>query len=265
MRLQRGEATLAWAKQARYWSSLAWARTQHAPLAIIPPIRTSAKAPASWPGYFARALEASPSSPCGPGRWELNAHVHGRLPYPLRGLAHASRREASFLVPWTSRFDWESVVALRSPSAPDAARVKAWRKYAREGRGGDRAREGALPPALLWWVAGLETYVILDGHDRVQAASLEGVSIAAITLAMLRRDEVNPEWAASASARYARIFEHEDKLSLRSRMEAAGMLLDGHAAHPRFVTHARSNPSLPALFNAAKLKRPEDVQHLFEE
>jgi hypothetical protein len=118
---------------------------------------------------------------------------------------------------------------------------------------------------LLWWVAGLETYVILDGHDRAQAASLEGISLGAVTLAMVTRDAINPEWAASASARYARIFEHENKLSLRSRMEATTMLLEGHAGWPRFVTHARSNPSLPSLFNAAKLKLPEDVQHLFEE
>ena len=46
-------------------------------------------------------------------------------------------------------------------------RLKWWRK---------KAREGSLPPILLWYVSGLNAYLILDGHYRLQAALDEQVA-----------------------------------------------------------------------------------------
>ncbi|RFA21267.1 hypothetical protein B7R25_07815 [Subtercola boreus] len=61
--------------------------------------------------------------------------------------------------------DDASIVPLRSFSPVDSARVRAFRRL---------ARENVLPPVLLWWVSGLLSYVILDGHDRLIAALKEG-------------------------------------------------------------------------------------------
>ncbi|MER5887480.1 hypothetical protein ABT160_27005 [Streptomyces sp. NPDC001941] len=47
---------------------------------------------------------------------------------------------------------------------PDDGRVKAYRK---------QAREGTLPPVLLWWVSGLDCHLVLDGHARLAAAVAE--------------------------------------------------------------------------------------------
>lgn len=55
-------------------------------------------------------------------------------------------------------------VPLRPLSAPDSGRVKAYRKL---------AREEILPPVLVWWISGLQTDVVLDGHDRLSAALAE--------------------------------------------------------------------------------------------
>jgi hypothetical protein len=55
---------------------------------------------------------------------------------------------------------------LRNFSSESRGRVKSFRKLARDGR---------LPPLLLWWISGLQRYVILDGHDRLLAATLVGV------------------------------------------------------------------------------------------
>ena len=68
-------------------------------------------------------------------------------------------------------------MALRDPSAEDSGRVKAWRKV---------AREGLLPPALLYFVSGLDSWLVLDGHDRLLAARLEGVAPTALTLSSVR-------------------------------------------------------------------------------
>jgi hypothetical protein len=53
------------------------------------------------------------------------------------------------------------LVPLRPLSPTNGSRVKAWRKH---------VESGTLPPVLAWWVAGLSSWVILDGHDRLQAA-----------------------------------------------------------------------------------------------
>jgi hypothetical protein len=62
---------------------------------------------------------------------------------------------------------------LRSRPAEDDARVKAWRKA---------AREGWLPPLLLMWISGLNAYVVLDGHCRLRAAELEAADVDALVL-----------------------------------------------------------------------------------
>ncbi|GAA5017110.1 hypothetical protein [Streptomyces siamensis] len=57
---------------------------------------------------------------------------------------------------------------MRPVPDPGDSRVKAYRK---------QAREGALPPVLLWWVSGLDCHVILDGHARLAAAIAESVEL----------------------------------------------------------------------------------------
>lgn len=46
--------------------------------------------------------------------------------------------------------------------------MKSWRK---------RAREGTLPPLLVYAVSALDMFVLLDGHDRYAAAVAEGVPV----------------------------------------------------------------------------------------
>jgi hypothetical protein len=57
------------------------------------------------------------------------------------------------------------VMPLRAPSPEDDGRVKAWRKH---------ARDGTLPPVLLMYFTLVERWLVVDGHDRLQAAQLEG-------------------------------------------------------------------------------------------
>ncbi|WMX44250.1 hypothetical protein RGF97_04410 [Streptomyces roseicoloratus] len=61
--------------------------------------------------------------------------------------------------------DARDLLPLRALSAPDAPRVKAYRR---------QYREGLLPPVVLWWISGLQSPVVLDGHDRLVAALAEG-------------------------------------------------------------------------------------------
>nr|WP_260859710.1 hypothetical protein [Streptomyces cupreus] len=128
----------------------------------MPPVRSTAmRSDINWPHQYARRLEESDGTPLRDGRWEL------------------ARRDRFEPGVWTEDFvrewptgrlglycggGWHGVLPLRRLSAPAAARVKAYRKH---------AREGTLAPVLLWWVTFLDGWVILDGHDRAVAALAE--------------------------------------------------------------------------------------------
>ncbi|MFG2057494.1 hypothetical protein ACGFI9_26090 [Micromonospora sp. NPDC048930] len=77
--------------------------------------------------------------------------------------------------------DQRDVLPLRRLDPAGGDRVRAWRR---------QARDGVLPPALLWWVSGLHTLTVLDGHDRIVAALAEGKPPPVIVLA----PAVDPTW-----------------------------------------------------------------------
>lgn len=160
-------------------------------------------------------------------------------------------------MPWSFRSpEAANVHALRDPSPPDAARVRSWRKH---------AREGTLPPALLAWISALDGYVVLDGHDRLHAAALEDVTPDAISLHPIREHPLGDAVRDAAIARYERAFRAEARLSARTR-EALGS--DLVRAASSWVTHtssARHEPDLAARFarETEGLRAPEAVARIF--
>ncbi|MGN9765403.1 hypothetical protein ACTMS2_09540 [Micromonospora sp. SD12] len=136
-----------------------------------------------WAHYFASALQAADQSPLYDGRWLLGATATHLEHTPwARSSAH---RWATLLltenpgeIDWFSRQGGWQVLPLRRLSGATDARVKAYRK---------QARAGILPPVLLWWISGLDCYVILDGHDRILAAVAEEQEPPLIALASVDR------------------------------------------------------------------------------
>ncbi|GGM17498.1 hypothetical protein GCM10010129_72090 [Streptomyces fumigatiscleroticus] len=124
-----------------------------------------------WVHACARGLEETPDGPLHDGR---------RLLTPRTAFAPGIRSE-DFVRDWPGGClellcggGWHGVLPLRRLSAPDAPRVKAYRRH---------AREGTLAPVLLWWVSFLDGWLILDGHDRAVAAPAEGAEPACVVLA----------------------------------------------------------------------------------
>jgi hypothetical protein len=104
------------------------------------------------------------------GRWLQRPalHLEAAPGYRLRVVSGGQPLLWARIQDW---WDWSvflrgTVLPLRAPSAEDDGRVKSWRK---------RARDGTLPPALLLYVDILAKWLVLDGHDRLHAALLEGV------------------------------------------------------------------------------------------
>jgi hypothetical protein len=80
--------------------------------------------------------------------------------------------------------DQRDILPLRRLDPAGSDRVRAWRR---------QARDGVLPPALLWWVSGLHTLTVLDGHDRIVAALAEGNPPHVVVLA----PAVDPAWRSA--------------------------------------------------------------------
>lgn len=123
-----------------------------------------------WAKTFAKALsspELCPVSPLGEGFWYLEPQT---LP---AGTIQSIVQQA--FDSGHANFDCRSIAAftLRPMSHESNGRVKWWRKV---------VRQGLLPPILLYWFSGLDSYIVLDGHDRLLAAALENKQIDAISL-----------------------------------------------------------------------------------
>ncbi|KPC63914.1 hypothetical protein [Streptomyces chattanoogensis] len=133
---------------------------------------------ARWANHFADGLRDSANGPLHEGDWQMTrgmpprwdvAENWERLPHHDPAIGH---------ITWFGYGDPDEdrrdLLPLRPLSAPDAPRVKAYRR---------QYREGVLPPVLLWWVGGLDSLVLVDGHDRLAAALAEGGRPAVLALA----------------------------------------------------------------------------------
>lgn len=164
-----------------------------------------------WCRHFARELLARPTPLIAPGRWLLRPmeQVKPTAPYVLdRQLPFEQwhfRTPAcgeQIGVSWTlhsedfpdlqapekvTLVDWwwgGHLLLARYPVDPTSGRVKWWRK---------KCREGALPPVLVWFIGGLASFVILDGHDRLQAALAEGIQPQFLVLSQIRDQVYTPD------------------------------------------------------------------------
>ncbi|RKI49329.1 hypothetical protein D7Y27_03540 [Corallococcus sp. AB004] len=198
LRVMLGEQPLFWMRVDDWWDGCAWLRGPAKLAGAFAPITAEeARRPpdpgspgwwAAWNRWWIHQLEASEPSLLHAGRWCLRplqaAPVTkaqgystvpiigtGVLPEPPCGL------DAALRFPPFRTEDWSwagpgvlpersgGVMPLRAPSPGDDSRVKAWRKH---------VRDGTLPPILLTYFALAERWLVVDGHDRLHAALMEG-------------------------------------------------------------------------------------------
>ena len=188
VRISRGAEPLLWgrgkARARGAWFLRGAALTGPA---LLPPIRASEARRAArrrrWLELFAEGLGRGGA--LRPGAWQLTLLAQSASdpaalgssgpiggPGSVREVARALERPALFEESWGSAGS-SILVPLREPSGVHASRVQAWREH---------ARDQTLPPLLVGRVPALDVNLLLDGHDRLHAAALEGVSPDVITL-----------------------------------------------------------------------------------
>lgn len=111
-------------------------------------------------------------------------------------------------------WDGGGLLLGRYPVDTDASRLKWWRK---------KSREGTCPPILVWYVSGLASYVILDGHYRFQAAKEEGIPPKFLVLSELREQIWTPD--PEHQARILRAIEHQQRKNPNINIDSMNHML----------------------------------------
>ncbi|MFF5492760.1 hypothetical protein [Streptomyces aquilus] len=150
----------------------------------LPPLRSAElRSSVNWAHQYGRWLEDADGTPLLDGRWELAPRAE--FPPYVWGEEFVREWPGGRLELYCGG-GWNGILPLRRLSPPDAGRVKAYRRH---------AREGTLAPVLLWTVAFLDGCVILDGHDRAVAALAEGRAPECLVLTQVPDDK---DWRRAA-------------------------------------------------------------------
>lgn len=227
----------------------------------------------AWMRWFATELQSG-ASPLGKGEWRMSSmrqaepsmrdRIRSRVtdiylsngeegrPGPAYGALEAMNAPRVHFENWIG--GGADVLPLRDPSPEDSGRIKSWRKH---------ARDGTLPPVLLWWVTALDSHVVLDGHDRLSAAAAEGVAPRLITL--WQCTEVPEHGLEAVRTEFLKSYEKAfaaENLSPRSRRELNERLVWSYKeTWLQTMTTAKANPALEAewLDEALAAAEGEDV------
>ncbi|MEU1837669.1 hypothetical protein [Micromonospora chersina] len=181
---------------------------------------------ARWAHRFVSWLTGAEDGPLHRGRWNLTPGMpHWAVPghWPRLPVVDPDRGHITWFGYGHPVEDQRDILPLRRLAPPDSSWVRAWRR---------QVREGTLPPVLLWWVSGLQTLLVLDGHDRIVAALAEGTRPPVLVLA----PPVDPALVAAGERRELRAYS-ERMAALAGRSDVAPARLA--AASQQFATALR--------------------------
>jgi hypothetical protein len=192
------------------WTRSALAETYVSPLGPLSAERARkigqapADAAARWAHLFAGRLDRS-RGPLHSGTWIVapgNWPAHGAADRSAHWHTAVHTDHPNGFIDWRPTAAQEQILPLRPLSSTDAGRVKALRKL---------AREGCLPPVLLWWISGLNCLVVLDGHDRIVAAHAEDIAPPVLELGLAAPDQQKRGALDYAESRYTQRMAEADK------------------------------------------------------
>ncbi|KQX51003.1 MULTISPECIES: hypothetical protein [unclassified Streptomyces] len=225
---------LHYARTGRYASPLPPLRAERARAVAEFAAPGSAEWSERWAAYAEVELRTAADGPLHTGGWLLAPDAHrwfmdGNWP---KLLAHdPDRGHLTWFGYGDPVEDARDLLPLRALSHPEAPRVKAYRR---------QYREGVLPPVFLWWISGLNSPVVLDGHDRLTAALAEGGRPEVLVLSRA----VDAAWVA--------LFAERPVIEYEKRVAA----LDGPLAALRIANESRRLASeLRAVVHSPDLTR----------
>lgn len=210
---------LHYARTGRYASPFAPLRADRARAVAEFAAPGSAEWSERWAAHAEVELRGAAEGPLHAGEWLLVPDVHRwfkTVNWPKLLTHDPDRGHLTWFGYGDPVEDARDLLPLRALSAPEAPRVKAYRR---------QYREGVLPPVFAWWISGLNSPVVLDGHDRLTAVLAEG-----------GRPEVLILSRAAAASRWVEFFSARAVEEYEKRVAA----LEGPLAASRIAHRSRS-------------------------
>ncbi|WP_143017450.1 hypothetical protein [Catalinimonas alkaloidigena] len=150
-----------------------------------------------WGKFFLDALSKSNATIFYNGTWELSVALHDESHVSPFSSKHWKRfnSEKVFYPQRPLWIDWDfrntsPLLSLKSQPSEDNGRTKWWRK---------KVREGTCPPVLAWFISALDSFVIIDGHCRMQAYELEHIKPTVLVLNAIQKVKITPDRATQES------------------------------------------------------------------
>ncbi len=261
-----GGATKLWARLERYQQGVTvFSAVGSESPGVLPPwpfadVREAGGgSDEAWLRRITDALLEAPRSPLSRGsfgiartRWDGHQYVPNRdchVAY-VRGLddpAFYPRLGEPHRISWSTPFDG-TVHPLRQRPDDEEGRLKAWRKA---------AREGWLPPLVLFRVSGLNAWLLIDGHLRLRAAQLEQVRPRVVLVwRLIEEVYFNDGWTATVLRRYEHAGKRWSEIRPDLRIDLNQQLVDCFIAmnhRPRSAAIVR--PGLRELFEQETRER----------
>ncbi|MFD3941842.1 hypothetical protein [Streptomyces sp. NPDC058579] len=154
-----------------------------------------------WAAYAEAGLRTAANGPLHQGDWHItpgSSSWFADVNWPKLLSHDPDRGHLTWFGYGDPVEDARDLLPLRALSHREAPRVKAYRR---------QHREGILPPVFVWWISGLNSPVVLDGHDRLTAALAEGSRPRVLELARA----VDEAWIALCAERP--VLEYEKKVA----------------------------------------------------
>ncbi|MFG2641932.1 hypothetical protein ACGFYP_13315 [Streptomyces sp. NPDC048370] len=192
---------LHYARTGRYVSPLGPLRAEHARAFAEFAEPGSKEWTERWAAYAEAALRRAPNGPLHEGDWNIlpgSSSWFADVNWPKLLSHDPDRGHLTWFGYGDPVEDARDLLPLRALSHPEAPRVKAYRR---------QHREGILPPVLAWWISGLNSPVVLDGHDRLTAVLAEGDRPRPLVLSRA----VDEDWIALCAERP--LLEYEKKVT----------------------------------------------------
>lgn len=127
-----------------------------------------------------------------------------------------------------------SLIALKEAPVQESGRVKWYRKL---------VKAGECPPVLIWYLACLDSYVILDGHARLKAFQLESTVPSMLILNAIKEEKVvrDPTVQQHILAGIEKRQNHQVKRPMNVE-EVNRLLISAFDTRPysRPITHAKA-------------------------
>jgi len=163
-----------------------------------------------WATYFLDKLKQSKFSMLHDGTWEIGIARNNAV-YPIQNWKRFDIKEiGNNKIPTYIAWDFNEklkLLPLKKIDKNETGRVKWWRK---------KIREGNCPPILGWFVSALDSFILIDGHSRLQAFLLEQKMPSLLVVNLIQKIDVDSDFNKRESI--VRAIENREKHPFKSKL-----------------------------------------------